>query len=365
MEFIRHIDLLLFLFSGLILLIYYLYYLLPTSFNSESGKENSSFPPVSLIIAYKNEHQNLKLHLDHWLAQDYPNFEIILVNDHSEDDGPAFLEFRKQANIKLIDLVGVHGKKAAIQIGIAKASNSHLLFTDADCKPMGSRWIKEMVRPMTEGKEIVVGYSGFYPKVSLLNALQRYENCVNTLQNASLIKKGRAYMAVGRNMAYHQTSVLRNENSTNTDAVLSGDDDLLVNRSSKGGNTKLVGEVDGQTISEASDSWKSYFFQKRRQLEAGKYYRLADRIRLAMLGISQLLFNLLFIKHLIKGEFLSIILPIFVLKLILQFVCSYRPMKRLGEIDLWWQSPILEIIYLPIIGLIGISQYLYKVDRWK
>jgi cellulose synthase/poly-beta-1,6-N-acetylglucosamine synthase-like glycosyltransferase len=363
-EFIRHIDLLLFLLSGLILLIYYFYYLLPLSFDSKTVAYKASYPPVSLIIAYKNEYQHLKIHLDHWLAQDYPKFEIILVNDHSEDDGPAFLEFRKQGNIKLIKLEAQGGKKAAIQKGISEASYSHLLFTDADCKPMSSQWIKQMVKPMAEGKKIIVGYSGFYPKLSLLNAIQRYENCTNALQNASMIKKGRAYMAVGRNMAY-QTSILRHVVSAETDLVLSGDDDLLVNRSSRDGNTEFVGEVEAQTISEASLNWSSYFFQRRRQLEAGKYYRLGDRLKLALLGISQLLFNLLFITHFAKGEFLSIILPIFVVKLILQFGCSYRPMKRLGEMDLWWQSPVLEVIYLPIISLIGISQYLYKVDRWK
>ena len=364
MEFLQHINHILFLISGLILLVYYLHYLLALNFRPKSNHKEPSYPAVSVIIAYKNEYQNLKFHLDHWLAQDYPEFEIVLVNDHSVDEGPEYLKFRELDKLKLLDLKKGSGKKAAVNLGVSEAEHEFLLLTDADCKPMSSQWIKEMLRPLIEEKQIVVGYSGFYAKLSLLNLIQRYENCVNALQNAAMIRRGRAYMAVGRNMAY-QAKLMVDLDNRSSISVRSGDDDLLVNQLSKAGNTEFVGQIEAQTISEATANWKRYFFQRRRQLEAGKFYKTADRIKLAMLGISQLLFNLLFIKHLLTMEYLSIILSIFVIKLILQLLISYQPMKRLGEVDLWWQSPILEIIYLPIISLIGISQYLYKVDRWK
>ncbi|MAY84041.1 MAG: hypothetical protein CMP59_07905 [Flavobacteriales bacterium] len=363
-EYIRHIDILLYLVSALILYVFYLFYLLPLSKKSKSLKDPKVWPAVSVIIAYKNEHENLKYHLDHWLAQDYPEFEIILVDDHSDDESSEFLTFRKTERMKLLSLNEESGKKAAIQQGIAASTNSFLLFTDADCKPMSNQWIKEMIKPLINGKEISVGYSGFYPKANILNAIQRYENCMNSLQNAAMIKKGRAYMAVGRNLAYKKEILTRNEIDI-VDNVLSGDDDLLVNSASANGNTVFIGKPSAQTISEAASDWKAYFFQRRRQLQAGLYYRISDRIKLAVLGLSQLLFILLFIKHLIYSEILSIILSIFVIKLVLQLSVSYKAMKRMGESDLWWQLPILEIIYLPLISLIGISQYLYKVDRWK
>jgi glycosyltransferase involved in cell wall biosynthesis len=286
-----------------------------------------------------------------------------LVNDHSDDEGPEFLKFREQGNMQLLDLDQRSGKKAAIEVGIKAANHSFLIFTDADCKPMSSQWIKQMVKPLLAGKQIVVGYSGFYPKSTLLNAFQRYENCMNSLQNAASISRGRAYMAIGRNLAYRK-EILKSRNIFKQ-GIRSGDDDLLVNRLSENGNTEFVGGIEGQTISRASSSWIAYFFQRRRQLEAGKYYKNSDRFKLAVLGISQLMFNLLFITQLIRGDELSIILGIFAVKLILQLLVLFKPMNFLGEGDLWWQTPLLEIIYFPIISLIGISQYLYKVDRWK
>jgi len=363
-DLIWHIDIFLFLISGLILGLYYLFYLLPLNRQAKALDPVDHWPAVSLIIAYKDEEENLKYHFDHWLAQDYPNLELILVDDHSEDHGPGFLKFREQDGVKLISLKAKKGKKAAIQAGIQAASHSILLFTDADCKPMGRSWVKQMVKPLLKRKQISVGYSGFYPKLSLLNLIQRYENCMNAVQNSAMIAKGRAYMAVGRNLAYRK-ELLKAAFFDQTGTILSGDDDLLVNQLSVEFNTVFVEKLESQTISKAADSWKSYFHQRRRQLEAGKFYKANDRLKLALLGISQLLFNLLFIKHLVFREYLSIILSIFVVKLILQLWVSFKPIKRLGEVDLWWQLPILEFIYLPIISVIGVSQYLYKVDRWK
>lgn len=363
-EIFQHTDQLLYVLSGLLLGGYYAYYLWPIRRSIKPEVTIPSATPLSLIIAYKNEEHNLKAHLPLWLAQDHHDFEIVLVNDHSDDRGPEFLAKQPDQRLKLIELENDHGKKAAIQLGISKASNSCLLFTDADCKPLSRKWFEKMTAPLANGKGIVVGYSGFYAKSTLLNAIQRYENCTNTLQNEALIAKGRAYMAVGRNLAYRK-ELLRKPLAPESNAILSGDDDLLVNQLSRNGNTVFVGGPAAHTISSAASSWSTYFFQRRRQLEAGKFYKRSDRLKLGALGTAQLVFNLLFIKLLFDNDFQSYILAIFVLKVSLQCLVYFGPLKRLGEIQLCWLSPLLEIIYLPIISFVGISQYLYKVDRWK
>lgn len=365
MDYLTHIDLLIFLIAFLIIFVYYCFYLLPLGFYAlkDARKAGGMDQKVSLIIAYRNEIENLRANLPSWRALEHQDLEIILVNDHSDDGSDAFLQTIDDPRLNLIDLKAGNGKKAAIEAGVAAAVSEILIFTDADCQARSEQWIHEVLGAFEPKTDIVIGYSGFYPAFGLLNLIQRYENAVNSLQNFTMILKGRAYMGVGRNLAYR--SSLIEDGSIEKTEILSGDDDLLVNRYSKKGNTNFVWSRNGQTISKATKGWKSFFFQKRRQLEAGKFYRQTDRFKLALLGSSQLLFNLLFIKHLCSSDFLPIILTIFVVKIILQLILYALPMKRLGEMHLWWLTPILEIIYLPIISLIGISQYLYKVDRWK
>lgn len=363
------IGLSIYILSFLIQLYFYLNYSIRLSFHQQKIdplRENSQ-AGVSLIIAYKNEETNLKRNLPHLLDQDYPLFEIILVNDHSSDHSQEFLESLNDERIRLIDSKHGHGKKAAIQEGIKAAKFDWLLFTDADCQPTSRNWIDLMVSTAEKRTEIVIGYGRFYRRFSLLNLLQRFENAVNSLQNMSFcLKSGRAYMAVGRNLMYRRSLADQlDPEQLKSGEVLSGDDDLLVNQMSNGKNTAINYQYAAQTLSEASVNWSSYFYQKRRQLEAGNHYRSADRLRLAILGMAQLLFNLLLVTFFFTSSLHPLILIIFVLKFGIQLIIYAGAFQKFREFDIWLISPLLEMIYLPIISLIGLSLYLWKVDRWK
>jgi len=327
--------------------------------------ENEEWQPVSLIIAFKNEQEQLKKNLPFILEQDYPNFELVLVNDHSTDASAQYLKELDHPRIKIFELSTKTGKKAAVELGIAKSTHELLLFTDADCIPSSKHWIKRMVSPLLKGKEISLGYGKLRRGQGLLVLLQRYENCMNSLQNFSFANRSRAYMAVGRNLAYKKVVYSKSTAFDSYSSIKGGDDDLIVNEMSKDQNTAVVIDQDAHTISEASTKWKQYYHQKRRHLEAGKHYKKKDRSWLAILGLSQLIFNLLFITLLLTHDKHLLIIGIFVLKVLLQLVSYRGPMKQLEELDWWWITPVLEMIYLPIISYIGLSQYLWKVDRWK
>lgn len=318
-----------------------------------------------MIIAFKNEKENLKKAIPSLLDQDYPEFELIFINDHSEDGGEEIIAMNSDDRMKLFHLSDKAGKKAALEFGISKANHDLLLFTDADCIPASNQWVKRMCSPLIQAFEISLGYGAFYRSTGLLNKLQRYENAINCLQNFSYLKSGRAYTAVGRNLAYKKNVFEKSSSFKKYGRLRSGDDDLLVNEMSEANNTIAVIDQQAFTYSHSVQSWKSYFLQKRRQLEAGRYYRAKDRLRLASLGISQISFNTIFIILLVQGNELALILTIFVLKIVLQILFYASPMKRLGESDVGVLSPFLEIIYLPLISLIGLSQYLWRVDRWK
>ena len=99
----------------------------------------SKFPKVSVILPARNEEIYITRCLDSLLNQDYPNFEIIAINDSSSDEtGDIILRYSKKYN-KLVVAVdpgpkpdGWVGKSWACYQGYRKATGDLFLFTDAD-----------------------------------------------------------------------------------------------------------------------------------------------------------------------------------------------------------------------------------------
>ena len=155
----------LFCFTALILLWYYIYYFARIAFYKEKQITLQHLEPVSIVICAKNEDHNLPEFLPLILNQDYPNFEVVVVDDCSSDNTPDVLrEMDKKYNhLKVItvkeDLKHHHGKKFAIMVGIKGATHQNLLFTDGDCKPEDNQWLKKMAQNFSKDTSIVLGYS--------------------------------------------------------------------------------------------------------------------------------------------------------------------------------------------------------------
>ncbi len=353
----------LFLISFLVLVYHWLfYYAQLISYKPQSSGSHSP-QPVSIIIAFKNEAHHLEKLLCELKNQNYLQFEILLVNDHSSDDFKNLINEDHQ--IRLIDLPqDTSGKKQAIAYGIKHARHEVLLFLDADCLPKSKEWIKQMTDPLLSGKDIVLGYSGFYSEKTILNRLIRFETFMNGIQYLSFALNGRPYMGVGRNMAYRKSLVINNDEIHVKD-IKSGDDDLLVNRKANRQNTSIQICHGSQTISEAESTFNSYVYQRRRQLQAGTHYKTLDRLHLAVIGLSQLFFATSIVFAIIHLEFLLLIYPFVLVKWIIQLIITYFLTRKMGEKELWYWTPIIETVYIFLILGIGISTWIWKVDRWK
>ena len=172
-------------------------------------KNNPKKIPISVIVCAKNEEENVMKFIPVLADQDYPDYEIILIDDASSDTTlDIFEEFEKQyTNVRLVKVVNNEAfwgnKKFALTLGIKAAKKEYLLFTDADCYPTSKNWIKEMSSNFTAQKTIVLGY-GAYEKIagSFLNKLIRFETLLTAVSYFSWSKMGHPYMGVGRNMAY-------------------------------------------------------------------------------------------------------------------------------------------------------------------
>ena len=147
-----------------------------TDIQTDSDSELTETKGVSVIVCARNEGENLTNYLHLLLEQDYPCFEVIVVNDQSEDDTRGILErMHLQYKNMRVSFVPQHAqlrssKKLAITIGVKAAQYDYILLTDADCRPESKHWIKEIMSAFDDPKtEVVLGYGAYFVNSTAIN----------------------------------------------------------------------------------------------------------------------------------------------------------------------------------------------------
>lgn len=327
--------------------------------------------PISVIICARNEAENLKQFLPHILRQKYPNFEVVVVNDRSWDGTADILEdFEKNyPQLKVVTVADgdkfIAGKKFAVTMGIKAASNEWLVFTDADCEPNSENWLTEMQPPTNQATEILLGYSPYFKKRSLINVLIRFETFFTAVNYLSFALKGMPYMGVGRNMAYKKSLFFKNKGFAAHMHIPSGDDDLFVNANANSSNTEIRIHPDSQVWSEPKPSLFTYLRQKKRHYGAGKMYKPKHRFILSIQVIIQFAFYVIGVILLFFPSTLYIALGIFALSILIRSFVYPKLLKRLsyGELRFWF--PILDVILVVFLLFNGILSIFVKKVAWK
>ncbi len=336
-------------------------------------KKNTSdaLPPVSVIICARNEDHTLPQFLPAVLTQDYPAFEVVVVNDCSFDNTSDVLrEFEKKyAHLRVItikeDEYYTHGKKLAVTVGIKGASHETLVFTDADCRPESDRWLRMMVRNYTEGKEVVLGYGAYAKNGSLLNKLIRFDAVMIAAQYFSFALAGIPYMGVGRNLSYKKSLFFRNKGFKTHYHIESGDDDLFVNETATSKNTAVEIAPESFTVSVPKKKFSEWVQQKRRHLTTGKRYGFADKFHLGMIWFSQWMLFVCFISLLVVQFQFYIVLSSFVFRYLLQMLIFNGIFKKLHARDLLGFMPVLEIFFMVFYPVLALTRRTNKKNKWK
>jgi glycosyltransferase involved in cell wall biosynthesis len=359
-----------FVFATAVQLFYYLYFYARVAWFKPKDNYHTQ-PPISVVICAKNEALKLHKSIPLFFQQDYPEFQIVVVNDCSVDESSDILEEfeKKYPNLHVVELneddIKAHDKKLALTLGIKGAKYEHLLLTDADCIPGDKRWIASMVRNFSDSKEIVLGY-GPYKKIGgLLNKVIRFDTFFIGLQYLSFSLAGKTYMGIGRNLAYTKTLFFRNKGFASQYHIQSGDDDLFINKVANRQNVAVELHPDSFTYSDPKASLSGWIKQKRRHLTTAKHYKTSHKTWLGLAVLSQYLFYFSFIALLFSSFNLLIILEIFGLKIVTQLIILRKGMRLMKEADLLIFTPFIEIILLVLYPIIYIGNFFVKKHKWK
>lgn len=329
-----------------------LYYLLimARTLRKKPAVATTGKPPVSIVICAKNEQENLERNLPLVLNQNYPNFQVVVVNDCSEDDTEMVLARFKQTYQHLyyttipVDKKFFHGKKLALTIGIKAAQHELMLLTDADCAPATPEWLSAMTSHFTPGKELVLGYGKYKREKGFLNMLIRYETFWNAIQYMGHAMAAKPFMAVGRNIAYTKSLFNKGSQFRNSLTLASGDDDLFVMEAGTCQNTTICFEPKAQTISLAAKTLEEWLVQKARHLSTAAKIPFTTKVLLGTEIFSRQIFYLLTLYSLIFNTFAPIVIGLFLSRLLLIHVIIFKAAQRFEEKGMSFVALLMDLL---------------------
>ena len=341
--------------------------------------EVSEQPKVSVIIAARNEQENIGSILNDLIQQNYPQdrYEMIVANDHSTDDTAA--RVRKLAeqhhNIRLLDMGDIprnfSPKKFAIQTAVKMARGEIILATDADCR-VGRNWIATMASYFKPSVGFVIGFSQFGAKgekQSLIENLQTFDFVTLMGVAAGTTNLGFPMAASGQNLGYRKRAFEEIDGYTRVAHRVSGDDVLLMQLVRKHTDYRIVYASDSASfaVSEPQPTLKSLINQRKRWASNGAYQLKLNPLFFLYL-MQVLLFNAALLigipAALISGEYVQVMLLCLFLRVLFECAIALRSAFYFKRTDVLKYFPLWFVSQIPYIVGVGIAGTFGKFN-WK
>lgn len=335
-------------------------------------KLDEELEPVSVVLCARDAYEYLVELIPTLLKQDYPDFEIVMVNDCSDDETEEYLKDleRKEPKVKPVQLKQhlnfFNGKKFPLSMGIKSAKNDLIVFTDCNCMPVNDQWLRSVVNCYNKRTEIVIGYSPYVQKKSTLNRIMRFDALQNGLLFLSAALNHHPYMGVGKNLSYRKELFYRNNGFISHYTTTVGEDDLFICQVATKKNTEVLIDAENAILTTPTSSFKLWMRQKSSRYSTVSKYNTRARLSLSLFYISQFLFYASFIALLCltpafcitngSALYIPILAFLFLLRFGTQLFIYSKASKRLGEKGLLPGLLIYDFIFAfltPWLRLLG------------
>jgi len=279
---------------------------------------------VTILIAARDEEENIRATIEDLLAQDYPRelTEIIIVDDHSTDNTAAIISSYAGRGVQLLQLKADPAlnsyKKKAISEAIKKSTGDLMVATDADCR-MGQQWLSSIVGYF-EANDLYMISSPvtYYNEQSLFELLQTLEFAYLIGIGAAYIGNGRASNCNGANFAYRKDIFNEVGGFTGIDDLASGDDELLLQKVAERypGSVGFLKKREAVVYTYAKPNLESFLSQRRRW--ASKSTKYKDKKVIAMV-VCIWFFNVMLLCTALLGIYDTFFFKLLALQLVLKF----------------------------------------------
>lgn len=362
----------LFLFLSLLALwyivVFYSYRLSWNKIPNTKNKNDKDF--VSVIVACRNEESNIENLIHQIKNQDFDKerFELIIVNDHSEDDTLGIIEKESQ-NWEELTIVRMNnreeGKKKAIQKGISCAKGDIILCTDADCY-VGKHWIATLINYFSdESLKMLSAPVVFLSEKGIFHQLQSLEFLSLIGSGAAAISRGRSIFCNGANLAYRKSVFL--EVTAFDNNTVSGDDVFLMHHIKQKYPNGIFFAKDKDVIvkTRGQPNISEFINQRKRWTAKSGSYKDFDTISISVLVfLMNLSITTLFVMIFFNNQMITLFVTLFLVKFITDCLFLFPILKFFNKRELEsWILPF-EIIYSFYIVLISILSFT-NYFKWK
>ncbi|WP_171597125.1 glycosyltransferase [Marinifilum caeruleilacunae] len=321
----------------------------------QEARINSASTPVSIVICAKNQAHYLEKNLRGFLNQDYPNFEIIVVDNGSVDDTEDVLirlknEYPHLRSTKIpIDDKFKHNKKLAITIGVKAAKHDRILHLNPNSFANSETWLQNTMA-QAEGK-LYNAYSNFDYRKGFFYNFYRYDLSKQMIKLAAFTKSNKLYAGNAYNMSFSKTDFLNNKGYAGNAHFEAGYDHILsIDLAKKTDytfssmpDTKL--SVDAKNQAKVWRTLKKYYFRSR------KHIPFKRKFLLDLEPVAQFLFLLFLILSAIYTQLYFSLLALYLVKIAVKGYSFKNALRHLREENLFLSSYVY-VFLRPIYNLI-------------
>ena len=362
----------------ILLLTHYIFFLMKifSGLNKLEESTSVSIPEefVSVIIPFRNEEENILANLKSIEVQDYPKekFEIIYINDSSEDNSLKLLQDNKIAdNIKVLSVakdfsISAH-KKRAVRYGIENSSGQIIVTTDADCVHE-TNWLSSLISNFDEETGFISAPVEFIDEKTLFSKIQKLEFAGLIITGAGLIGAGSPTICNAANIAYRKNVFDEVGGFKNQMDLSSGDDELLMQKIVKDTDYKVRFSINKNSIvkTHSNKSIAEFYHQRKRWASKGLFY--GDKNLIFKLILIFLFYLGLVIQPILAITLSSYFYILLVASILLKSVFEYLILtsgKKILFNDLSLKpfliAEFLQVPYIIITGFVGAFGNL----KWK
>lgn len=308
-------ELVLLLVAGILFLIQVIYYLALYNrihAHNKTVRQNKlsfseALPPLSIVICARNESENLRSFLPSVLEQNYPEFEVIVVNDGSTDESEEFLSSLSKSYPHLYHSFTpensryISHKKLALTLGVKASKHDWLVFTEANCYPVSKDWLRLMARNFTSDTDIVLGYSNYERGKGWMHKKIAFDALFTSMRYLGYALARKPYMGIGRNMAYRRELFFQQKGYSAHLGLQRGDDDLFVNKIATNKNTRVETDANAVVRMKPVAYKTDWHEEKISYMATSRYYKGSQRFMLGFETFTRILFYLAVIAVITLG----------------------------------------------------------------
>lgn len=332
--------------------------------------KNNSLP-ISVVVALRNEQDNIDNLLKSLTGQDYPidKFEIVLVNDHSTDETWAIANYwaKRTCNVVLLNLsVGAEGKKQAVAYGVSSAKYDMVTLTDADCVH-SKDWLQSISAQFQHRAfGMLIGPVMLAPSIRFFEKMQALEHASLTACSLGACALRVPFMASSANLSFSRSRLGFNLQLLNPN-IISGDDVFLLHSAKRMADVSIGCLFSNDSLVYTKPTNSLTHFLQQRARWASKATGYSDFMAI-MVGLVVLLFNLLLVSLVVlsflKLVFLGMLAMVFLVKSIADLLLLYPYLKRYQKVSLLNVFLPLQLVY-PFYIIVASALALFTKVQWK